>query len=71
MHFEVFLGTQLCRSAQVDGAPELSRNLRAHLENFRNILYVLHIGISVCLSWSYFIYPQILLICVLNMEGSL
>ena len=49
----------------------LGQNLRAHLENFKNILYEFPIGVSIYLSWFYFIYPQILLVCVLDMEGSL
>ena len=49
----------------------LGQNLRVHLENFKNILYEFTIGVSIYLSWFYFIYPQILLVCVLDMEGSL
>lgn len=53
------------------GSMSLGQNLRAHLENFKNILYEFPIGVSIYLSWFYFIYPQILLVCVLDMEGSL
>ena len=49
----------------------LGQNLRAHLENFKNILYDFPMGVSIYLSWFYVIYPQILLVCVLDMEGSL